>query len=117
MWPAVPRVSGCIARTVSYRALDDTPTRRATRDRGARRPRARLAAAGRRVGRGGGVGDRLQGLVGTREARRAGGDGADRADRLGRADRGADGLAAVADPPRVADVRRRVQRALPVAAP
>src|SRR3954453_4235336 len=115
MWPAVPRVSGCIAGTVSYRALHDTPAWRTARDRGARGAGLWLATARRRVGGGRGAGGRLARVVGAREARRTAGDGADRAIGLGRADRGADRLPGVADRHRVADVRRRVQRAVPLA--
>ncbi len=77
----------------------------------------RLAAPRHRVGRGRGAGGRLARVVGAREARRAAGDVPDRAGRLGRGDRGADPLAGVADRHRVDDVRRPVQRAVPVAPP
>src|SRR4051794_20933084 len=117
MWPAVPRVSGCIAGTVAYRALHDTPERRSSRDRGTRRARDRLAASGHRVVGGGRSGGGLARVVGAREARRAAGDVPDRAGRLGPRDRGADALVDGADRARVADVQRRVQRAVPVAPP
>src|SRR3954452_4094030 len=117
MWPAVPRVSGCIAGTVAYRALHDTQAWRTARDRGARRARLRLAAAGHRVVGGRRAGGGLARVVAARETRRAAGDVPDRAGRLGPGDRGPDALVDTADPARVADVQRRVQRAVPVAPP
>src|SRR3954447_12966061 len=117
MWPAVPRVSGCMAGTVSYRAVYDTQAWRTARDRGARRARLRLAAAGHRVAGGRRAGGGLARVVAAREARRAAGDVPDRTGRLGPGDRGADALVDGADRARVADVQRRVQRALPVARP
>src|SRR4051812_3999588 len=115
MWPAVPRVSGCTPGTLAYRERHDTPTRWATGDGCARGPRARLAAARHRLAPRRGAGGRLPGVVAAREARGRGRDGAPRRDRLGHPRRLPDALRPAADRGRVARLRRRVRRAVPVA--
>src|SRR3954453_4979116 len=117
MWPAVPRVSGCIAGTVAYRALHDTQAWRTARDGGARRARVRLAASGHRLVGGRRADGGLARVVAAGEARRAAGDVPGSAGRLGPRNRGTDALVDGTDRARVADVQRRVQRAVPVAPP